>query len=135
MRNISESLTTINIKDLLSDKEINDLIKYSQFKFCKEKNYILEKDELCYKLISLVIEKFKEMKENSLVKCLLWMQKQLQIFLHIRPDTYNYKNLEKMKKNEPSLKMKLGWIEQYSILNQEEDLYKVVKGNLNQKQL
>jgi len=133
MRNISESLTTINIKDLLSDKEINDLIKYSQFKFCKERNYILEKSELCYKLLSLVIEKFKEMKENSLAKCFLWMKKQLELFLDFKPDTYNYKNLEKMKENEPSLKMKLGWMEQYSILNQEEELYKVVRRKFKSK--
>ena len=92
-RGISESLATINLKDLLSDKEINDLIKYSEFKSCKERDYIYEKDELCYKLISIVIDKFKEMKESSLLKCLLLMQKQLQIFLHIKPDSYNYKKL------------------------------------------
>ena len=132
-RNISESLATINLKDLLSDKEINDLIKYSEFKSCKERDYIYEKDELCYKLISIVIDKFKEMKESSLLKCLLWMQKQLQIFLHIKPDSYNYKNLEKMKKTEPSLKMKLGWMEQYSNLNQEEELYKVVRRKFKSK--
>ena len=83
-RNISQSLTTINLKDLLSDKEINDVIIYSQFKSCKERDYIYEKDELCYKLVSIVIDKFKEMKESSLLKCLLWMQKQLQIFLQGR---------------------------------------------------
>ena len=93
MRNISESLTTINIKDLLSDKEINDLIKYSQFKFCKEKNYILEKNELCYKLISLVIEKFKEMKENSLVKCLLIDYYSFQPLNLNHPHLLNHRNL------------------------------------------
>ena len=133
MSSISGSLTTINIKDLLNDKEIADLLKYTQFESCKKRNYIYEKDELCIKLLTLVIDKFKEMKENTIVKCLLWMLKQLQINLHIRPDSYNLKNLEKMKKADPRLKMKLGWIEEYSILNQEEDIYKVVRRKFKSK--
>ena len=133
MSSISGSLTTINIKDLLNDKEISDLMKYTQFESCKRRNYIYEKDELCIKLLTLVIDKFKEMKQNTIVKSLLWMLKQLQINLHIRPDSYNFKNIEKMKKAEPSLKMKLGWIEQYSLLNQEEDIYKVVRRKFKSK--
>ena len=44
MSSISGSLTTINIKDLLNDKEISDLMKYTQFESCKRRNYIYEKD-------------------------------------------------------------------------------------------
>ena len=34
-----------------------------------------------------------------------------------------------MKQSQPNLKMKLGWMEQYSQLNQEEDIYKMVRRN------
>ena len=67
------------------------------------------------------------MKENSLVKSLLWVKKQLQMYLDIKPDAYAFKNIEKMKKEEPNLKMKLGWMEEYSQLQQEEDIYKMVR--------
>ena len=123
----SQLLTTKNIKDILSEKEIEDLMKYPQFSSCKEKDYTYGKDELCFKLISLVIDKFNEMKEDSLVKGLLWVKKQLQIYLDIKPDAYAFKNIEKMKKEEPNLKMKLGWMEEYSQLQQEEDIYKMVR--------
>ena len=127
MAKASQLLTTQNIKDLLNDKEIEDLMKYSQFSSCKEKDYIYGKDELCLKLISLVIDKFTEMKENSLVKCFLWVKRQLQIYLDIKPDAYTFKNLERMKQSQPNLKIKLGWMEEYSQLNQEEDIYKMVR--------
>jgi hypothetical protein len=127
MPKVSQSLTTQNIKDLLSEEEITDLMKYSQFSSCKERDYIYAKDELCLKLISLVIDKFNEMKENSLVKCLLWVKKQLQIYLEIKPDAYTFTNFEKMKKTQPNLKMKLGWMEEYSLMNQEEDIYKMIR--------
>ena len=47
MPKTSQLLTTQNIKDLLSDNEIEDLMKYSQFSSCKEKDYTYGKDELC----------------------------------------------------------------------------------------
>ena len=133
MPKVSQSLTTQNLKDLLNETEINDLVKYSQFSSCKEKDYIYGKDELCIKLISLVIDKFNEMKEHSLVKCLTWVKKQLQIYLDIKPDAYTFKNLEKLKQSEPTLKMKVGWMEQYSLLNQEEDIYKIVRRTFKTK--
>jgi hypothetical protein len=67
------------------------------------------------------------MKENSLVKLLIWVKKQLQIYLDIKPDAYTFKKLEKLKQSEPNLKMKFGWMVQYSLLNQEEDIYKMVR--------
>ena len=123
----SQLLTTQNIKDLLDEKEIEDIMKYSQFSSCKEKDYLYGKDELCLKVISVVIDKFNEMKENSLVKCLLWVKRQIQIYLDIKPDAYTFKNIEKMKQAQPNLKMKLGWMEEYSQLNQEEEIYKMVR--------
>ena len=127
MPKTSQLLTTQNIKDLLGDSEIEELMKYSQFSSCKEKDYTYGKDELCLKLISLVIDRFNEMKENSLVKLLLWVKRQLQIYLDIKPDAYTFKNIEKMKQDQPNLKMKLGWMEEYSQLNQEEEIYKMVR--------
>ena len=127
MPRVSQSLTSQNIKDLLSEEEINELVKYSQFTSCKERDYTYAKDELCLKLISLVIDKFNEMKENSLVKLFLWVKKQLQIYLEIKPDAHTFTNFEKMKKTQPNLKMKLGWMEEYSQMNQEEDIYKMVR--------
>ena len=127
MPRVSQSLTTQNIKDLLSEDEIKDIMKYSQFSNCKERDYIYAKDELCLKLISLCIDKFNEMKENPIVKCLAWVKKQLQIYLEIKPDAYTFTNFEKMKRTQPNLKMKLGWMEEYSLLNQEEDIYKMVR--------
>jgi len=70
-----------------------------------------EKDEVIIKLIDLVIDKFKEMKENTLVKCFNWAQKILQENLEIKIDSSTFKNLEKMKEKKPSLKIKLGWFE------------------------
>ena len=127
MPRTSQLLTTQNIKDLLNDREIEDLMKYSQFSSCKEKDYTYGKDELCIKLISLLIDKCNEMKENSLVKLLIWVKKQLQIYLDIKPDAYTFKNIELMKQSQPNLKMKFGWMVQYSLLNQEEDIYKMVR--------
>ena len=127
MPRVSQSLTTQNIKDLLSEDEIKDIMKYNQFSTCKEKDYIYAKDELCLKLISLCIDKFNEMKEIPIVKCLIWVKKQLQIYLEIKPDAYTFTNFEKMKRTQPNLKMKLGWMEEYSLLNQEEDIYKMVR--------
>ena len=135
MPRASQLLTTQNIKDLLNDTEIEDLMKYSQFSSCKEKDYIYGKDELCLKLISLVIDKFNEMKENSLVKCLLWVKRQLQIYLDIKPDAYTFKNIEIMKQSQPNLKMKLSWMEEYSQLNQEEDIYKMVRRTYKSKSI
>ena len=123
----SQSLTIQSIKDILNEEEIKNLMKYSQFSTCKERDYMYSKDELCIKLISLLIDKFNETKENSIVKCLVWMKRQLQIYLDIKPDAYTFKNIEKMKQAEPSLKMKFGWMEEYSLLNQEEDIYKMVR--------
>ena len=47
-------------------KESQSLMKYSQFSTCKERDYMYAKDELCIKLISLLIDKFNETKENSI---------------------------------------------------------------------
>ena len=109
---------------------MEDLKKYNQFKKASEKGYNYEKDELILKLITLVIEKFISMKENTLVKCFKWVKKIIQENLEIKVDSSTFKNLEKMKEAKPNLKMKLGWMEEYSLLNKEEEIYKLTRKTL-----
>ena len=130
MPKFGDSLTKISLKDLLNEQELNSLINYKQFKTASEKRYNYEKDELIIKLIDLVIDKFREMKDNTLVKCFIWAQKILQENLEIKLDSAAFKNLEKMKEKKPSLKIKLGWFEEYSLLNKEEEIYKLTKKTL-----
>ena len=132
-----ESFSTLCLKDMLNQKELNDVIKYPLFKTDIKKGYIYEKDELILKLITLAIEKFKQSNEYGIVKCLNWVKKQLQIHLEIKPDTYTYSNLEKMKQSKPNLKMRISWMEEYSLLSKEETIIKLAKKtekNLQPKQ-
>ena len=135
MPKFGESLTKISLKDILNEQELDSLKNYKQFKMAAEKEYNYEKDELIIKLIDLVIDKFKEMKENTLVKCFNWAQKILQENLEIKIDSSTFKNLEKMKEKKPSLKIKLGWFEEYSLLNKEEEIYKLTRKTLLQNSL
>ena len=135
MPKFGDSLCNISLKDLLNEQELNSLKNYKQFKTAAEKGYNYEKDELIIKLIELVIDKFKEMKENTLVKCFVWAQKILQENLEIKIDSSAFKNLEKMKEKKPSLKIKLGWFEEYSLLNKEEEIYKLTRKALEQNTL
>ncbi len=130
MPKFGESLTKISLRDLLNEQELSDLRKYKQFKTGSERGFSYEKDELILKLIALVIDKFIEMNENALVKCFLWAQKILQENLEIKIDSSTFKNLEKMKESKPGLKMKLGWMEEYSLLNKEEEIYKLTRKTL-----
>ena len=130
MPKFGESLTKISLRDLLNEQELTDIRKYKQFKTGQERGFNYEKDELILKLIALVIDKFIEMKENTLVKCFTWAQKILQENLEIKLDSSTFKNLEKMKESKPGLKMKLGWMEEYSLLNKEEEIYKLTRKTL-----
>ena len=130
MPKFGESLTKISLKDILSDQELEDLKKYNQFKKSAERQFSYEKDELILKLISLVIDKFISMKENTLAKCFRWVRKIVQENLEIKVDSSTFKNLEKMKESKPGLKMKLGWMEEYSLLNKEEEIYKLTRKTL-----
>ena len=132
MPKFGDSLTKISLKDILNEQELNSLENYKQFKTASEKDYNYEKDELIIKLIDLVIDKFREMKDNTLVKCFIWAQKILQENLEIKFDSATFKNLEKMKEKKPSLKIKLGWFEEYSLLNKEEEIYKLTRKTLHQ---
>ena len=107
MPKFGDSLTKISLKDLLNEQELNSLINYKQFKTASEKGYNYEKDELIIKLIDLVIDKFREMKDNTLVKCFIWAQKILQENLEIKFDSATFKNLEKMKEKKPSISLNI----------------------------
>ena len=132
MPKFGESLNKISLKDLLDEQELESLGNYEQFKTAAEKGFNYEKNELIMKLIDLVIDKFKEIKDNTLVKCFMWVQKIIQENLEIKIDSSTFKNLEKMKEKKPSLKIKLGWFEEYSLLNKEEEIYKLTKKTLQQ---
>ena len=135
MPKFGESLNKISLKDLLNEQELGSLKNYKQFKTAAEKGYSYEKDELIIKLLDLVIDKFREMKENTLVKCFNWVQKMIQENLEIKIDSSTFKNLEKMKEKKPSLKIKLGWYEEYSLLNKEEEIYKLTRKTLHQNSI
>ena len=130
MPKFGEGLNKISLKELLNDQELEDIKRYSQFKLGVEKGFNYEKDELILKLIGLVIDKFTSMKENTLVKCFKWVKKILQENLEIKVDSSIFKNLEKMKQAKPNLKIKLGWMEEYSLLNKEEEIYKLTRKTL-----
>ena len=103
MPKFGESLNKISLKDLLDEQELESLGNYEQFKTAAEKGFNYEKNELIMKLIDLVIDKFKEMKETTLVKCFQWAQKMIQENLEIKIDSSTFKNLEKMKEKKPSI--------------------------------
>ena len=130
MPKFGESLSKISLRELLNEQELEDIKKYNQFKFGAEKEFKYEKDELILKLIGLVIDKFTSMKENTLVKCFKWVKTILQENLDIKMDSSIFKNLEKMKQAKPNLKMKLGWMEEFSLLNKEEEIYKLTRKTL-----
>ena len=130
MPKFGEFLTKISLKELLNNQELEQITKYSQFRGEKDKSYNYEKDELILKLINLVIDKFTAMKENSLVKCFKWVKTILQQNLEIKVDSSTFKNLEKIKKSKPNLKMNIGWMEEFSLLNKEEEIYKLTRKTL-----
>ena len=130
MPKFGEGLNKISLKELLNDQELEDIKKYSQFKLGAEKGFKYEKEELILKFVGVVIDKFTLMKENTLAKCFKWVKIMLQENLEIKMDSSIFKNLEKMKQAKPNLKIKLGWMEEYSLLNKEEEIYKLTRKTL-----
>ena len=88
MTKLEESLNQISLKDILDSAEIESLKKYSLFKNIEEADYNFDKNELLLKIVSLAIEKFREYKDDILVKCFKWVEKVLQMNLELKPDTY-----------------------------------------------
>ena len=108
---ISESLTTVSLEDFLDKSEIAKLKKYPSF---SEELY--EKKVLILKLISLAIDNFEKIKEDMLSKCFKWVKKEIQANLQIRPDRKSIMKFESIH-NQPSMRMSLGWIKEYSSLS------------------
>ena len=135
MPKFGESFDKISLKELLNEKELEDIKKYNQFKNGAEKDFTYEKSELVIKLMGLIIDKFISMKENTLVKCLKWAKKIIEENLEIKVDSSIFKNLEKMKEDKPNLKLKLGFMEAYSLLNKEEEIYKLTRKTLEKYSL
>ena len=135
MPKFGESFDKISLKELLNEKELEDIKKYNQFKNGAEKEFTYEKNELVIKLMGLIIDKFISMKENTLVKCLKWAKKIIEENLEIKVDSSIFKNLEKMKEDKPNLKLKLGFMEAYSLLTKEEEIYKLTRKTLEKYSL
>ena len=135
MPKFGESFDKISLKELLNEKELEDIKKYNQFKNGAEKDFTYEKSELVIKLMGLIIDKFISMKENTLVKCLKWAKKIIEENLEIKVDSSIFKNLEKMKEDKPNLKLKLDFMEAYSLLNKEEEIYKLTRKTLEKYSL
>ena len=128
----TQNYVPIYISDILSKEEIKELAKNPEFKNCENKNNY-EKDELILLFVSLAIKKAFEYKFNYLGKCLEWVKKELQINLDIKPDLATLKHIEKIKETKPSLQMKLSWMEQYSSLEQQKDLYNITNISENKE--
>ena len=135
MPKYGEVLNKISLKEILNEKELEDLKKYNQFKTETEKDFTYEKDELVLKLIGLVIDKFTAMKDSTLVKCFKWAKKIIEENLEVKVDSSTFQNLEKMKEDKPNLKLKLGYMEAYSLLNKEEEIYKLTRKTLEKYSL
>ena len=119
------------LSDILSKEEITSLRQYPQFQSDDssdlEKIDSFEKNDLVLKFISTAINKLLSIQETTLAKCLRWSKTQIQMNLDYKPDALAYKNLELLKQNKPNMKVKLGWMEEYSQLNKQQDIYNITK--------
>ena len=123
MPKIEESLNEVSLKYILDPKELEELKKTPTFKNLEENEYCYDKNELLLKFVSLAIDKFKALKDNTLCKCFRWVQNQLQMNLEIKPDVYSLNKIENLEKAKPSVKMKLGWLKEFSTLSKENHVF------------
>ncbi len=131
MPRIEESLNQVSLKIILNPNELSILKKHPLFNNLEENEYCYDKNELLLKFVSLAIDKFKQLKDDTLVKCFGWVQNQLQNNLELKPDVYSLNKIETMEKLKPSIKMKLGWLKEYSTLSKESHLYNMIGKNIN----
>ena len=107
MSKIEESLNQISLRDILNSTELDSLKKNPLFENSEENEFYFDKSELLLKFVSLAIEKFKELKEEILVKCFNWVQNELHINLELKTDSFSLNKIEKIEKSKPYMKMKL----------------------------
>jgi hypothetical protein len=123
MPKIEESLNEVSLKYILDPQDLEELKKNPIFQNIEENEYCYDKNELLLKFVSLAIDKFRELKDNTLCKCFKWVQNQLKTNLEIKPDVYSLNKIENLEKEKPSVKMRLGWLKEYSALSKENHLY------------
>ena len=131
MPKIEESLNQVSLKIILSPNELSKLKKHPLFNNLEENEYCYDKNELLLKFVSLAIDKFQQFKDETLVKCFNWVQNQLQNNLELKPDVYSLNKIETMEKLKPSIKMKLGWLKEYSALSKENHVFNMIGKNIN----
>ena len=131
MSKIEESLNQISLKFILNSTELDNLKKYPLFEGAEETEFCYDKNELLMKFVSLAIEKFKELKDEILVKCFNWVQNELQNNLELKPDVYSLNKIENMENSKPSMKMKLGWLKEYSTISKENHVFSMIGKNIN----
>ena len=130
MSRIEESLNQVSLKYILSSKEIESLKKYPLFEHAEETEFHFDKNDLLLKFVSLAIDKFKELKEDILVKCFHWVQNELKLNLELRPDVYSLDKIEKMENAKPSIKMELGWLKEFSTISRENHIFSMIGKNI-----
>ena len=131
MSKIEETLNQVSLKFFLNSTELKELKKYPLFQNAEENEFCYDKNELLLKLVSLAIDKFKELKDEVLVKCFNWVQSQLQMNLELKPDTFTLNKIENMENSKPSMKMKLGWLKEYSTISKENHVFAMIGKNIN----
>ena len=129
MSKIEESLNQISLKLILTKSELEILKRNPLFKNAEENEFYFDKNELLLKFVSLAIEKFKEMKDVVLTKCFNWVQNELKMNLDLKPDAFSLNKIEKLETSKPSMKMKLGWLKEYSSLSKENHLISMLGKN------
>jgi hypothetical protein len=122
MSKIEESLNQVSLKLILTKSELNILKSNPLFKNAEENEFYFDKNELLLKFVSLAIEKFKELKDVVLTKCFNWVKNELKMDLDLKPDAFSLNKIEKLENSKPSMKVKLGWLKEYSSLSKENHL-------------
>ena len=130
MSKIEESLNQISLKLILTKSELEILKRNPLFKNAEENEFYFDKNELLLKFVSLAIEKFKEMKDVVLTKCFNWVQNELKMNLDLKPDAFSLNKIEKLETSKPSMKVKLGWLKEYSSLSKENHLISMLGKNV-----
>ena len=126
MPKIEETLNEVSLKYILNTEELEVLKKYPIFKNSEDNEFCYDKNELLLKFVSLAIDKFKELKDDILVKCLNWVQNELQMNLELKPDLYSLNKVEKMEKSKPSIQIKIGWLKEFSSLSKENHIFNMI---------
>ena len=131
MSKLKETLNQISLKSILDFPQIETLKKNELFKNAEETEYCYDKNDLLFKFVSLAIETFKKYQEEILIKCFNWVKDELKTNLELKPDIFPLNKLENMENSKPSMKMQLGWLKEFSILNKENNFFHIIGKKIN----